>query len=604
MIVFSLLAMILSSFLSLLSLLSVAYCSGQFKVHPSSESSTYYHQRKCPLWFYYNSSTRSCQCLSDFPFSCDSSNSRAYLEESYIVTVKYNQSLVTASYWRSYILYKGENGTKPWYRLLPENISDLNDFMCGPLNRKGYLCGECIDGYGPSISIIEHPNNCYRCTDNWHGVILYLIVKLAPVTLFYIIILVFQIRMTSVPMPCFIMYSQLLSLLFSNSSGNVRDVVNQIMFTELGNLRTVSRLTLVLYGIFNLDFISHAVPPFCVNSYLRLNYRAILGYITAFYPMSLILLTWTCIELHDRNIRVIVFLWRPFHRCLVQLRRKWDTKNDLIDVFATFFLFSYVKIMYQTLLVVDTTTVATYSLSRDYSFKNYVSRVDNTIRVSTTTYITGVIFAVLIYSVANLLSVFLIILYPFGLFRKMLSTLRLNRISLMIFMEKIHCCYRDGLDGKRDMRYFSGIYFFLCIFHWVVPGLLKQDSLFDVWFMRGIFFLIAVLLIALCQPYKKMYMNVCDTLLLFHMSIICLMLSEPKNKYFVPFMQMLLLFPFSVLIFVICFRFIFETQRSLKRKRLCQTYFTCLRALCTEAVAIVRPKHPKVNNQLSTYGTV
>ena len=573
--VFGLLLMIASLFLALLSLISVASCSDQFKGHPSTSS--YYHQTQCPLWFYYDSSTRSCQCLpypllSNFPFSCDGSHLRAFIEESYILTVQYNQSLVTASYSKSFISYKGTNGTKPSYRLLPENISDLNDFMCGPLNRKGYLCSDCIDGFGPSMSIVEHPNSCYRCTDNWHGVIVFLIVKLAPVTLFYIIILVFQIRMTSAPMLCFIMYSQLLSLLFSNSSGKVRDPLSQIMFTEVGNLRTVNRVTLVLYGIFNLDFISHAVPPFCVSSYLKLNHRAILGYITAFYPMLLILITWICIELHDRNFRVIVYLWRPFHRCFVRLRRGWDTKNDLIDVFATFFLLSYIKIMYQIIVMVDTVEVATYSLSGDYSFSNYVSSLDNTIGISTTTFISGVILALLIYIAVNLLSVFLIVLYPFRIFRKMLSKLRLNGIALMIFMEKFHFCYRDGLDGKRDMRCFSGIYYLLCTFLFIVPNLLNQAFRFDFWFIRGTLFLITALVIALCRPYKKMYMNVCDTLLLFHLAIICLMLSDPKNKYFVPFMQMLLLFPFAVLIFVICSRCLFETQRSLKRKRVCQTY--------------------------------
>ena len=30
-----------------------------------------------------------------------------------------------------------------------------------------------------------------------------------------------------------------------------------------------------------------------------------------------------------------------------------------------------------------------------------------------------------------------------------------------IFVEKVHNCYRNGLDGGRDLRSFSGLYFFL-----------------------------------------------------------------------------------------------------------------------------------------------
>ena len=35
---------------------------------------------------------------------------------------------------------------------LPQNLSQLNDFMCGPLNRKGFVCSECADGFGPAVT--------------------------------------------------------------------------------------------------------------------------------------------------------------------------------------------------------------------------------------------------------------------------------------------------------------------------------------------------------------------------------------------------------------------------------------------------------------------
>ena len=69
----------------------------------------------------------------------------------------------------------------------------------------------------------------------------------------------------------------------------------------------------------------------------------ILEYFMAFYPILLIFLTWLWVELHDRNFRPLVLAWRPFHQCFVKLRREWNTKNDLIDVFITFFILSYNK---------------------------------------------------------------------------------------------------------------------------------------------------------------------------------------------------------------------------------------------------------------------
>ena len=466
--------------------------------------------------------------------------------------------------------------------------------MCGPLNRKGYLCSDCINGFGPSLSAIENPYNCFRCTNNWRGVIIYTILVLAPVTLFYLTILVFQIRMTSAPMPCFIMYSQLIILLLTYPWDSSFEVLKTID----GHLRLVTRLILAFYGIFNLDFMSNEVPPFCVSSHLSLYHRAILGYITAFYPMLLIVVTWICVELHDRNFRVIVYLWRPFHRCFVRLRRGWDTKNDLIDVFATFFLLSYMKILYQTIFLLSSNHVYTYSLNGNYSYSDHVPDVDNTISITSAQYITTVSTVALIFLLFNILPVLLLILYPFGMFRKMLSKLRLDRISLMIFIEKFHCCYRDGLDGKRDMRSFSGIYFFLFFCSVLSGGKFHHHFGFKKWFTFGLTCLIMFLLIALCRPYKKMYVNVCDTLLLFHLATIFYILSQNNIKHFVPLMQSLILFPFILLLFVICFKFMFKPCTSL--------LVMCLRKCFRNIKSRLNFYHnnAKIVQSLNSYGTI
>ena len=497
----------------------VSGLSSKFKVYErvnfslSRDSQT---NLACPLWFHYVPSKNSCRCVSFI--SCD--GMKAYVEDKHLITVKQNQSLVSVFPSKSHVVNQRINETKPGYRLLPQNISDLNHYMCGPLNRKGYLCSDCINGFGPSLSVIEDANYCFRCTDNWRGVMIYIILVFIPVTLFYLTILVFQIRMTSAPMPCFIMYSQLVVLLLSHPLDSSFEVMQTIEFTNEGHLRLVTRLILAFYGILNLDFMSNAVPPFCVSSNLSLYHRAILGYITAFYPLLLIVVTWICIELHDRNFRVIVYLWRPFHRCFVQLRRGWDTKNDLIDVFATFFLLSYVKIFYQTFILLSSSHVLTYSLNGNYLYSNHVPNVDNTISITSAQYITTFSIVALIFLLCNVLPVLLLILYPLGMFRKILSKLQLDRISLMIFMEKFQCCYRDGLDGKRDMRSFSGIYFFLFLCSVISAETFHHYFGIKKWFTFGLTFSIMVLLIALCRPYKKMYLNVCDTLLLFHLATI------------------------------------------------------------------------------------
>ena len=63
--------------------------------------------------------------------------------------------------------------------------------LWGPLNRKGYLCGECKSGYGPGPFIISCTNVCHFCQDTWHEIILYLVLEFIPITIFYLLILIF-----------------------------------------------------------------------------------------------------------------------------------------------------------------------------------------------------------------------------------------------------------------------------------------------------------------------------------------------------------------------------------------------------------------------------
>ena len=107
-----------------------------------------------------------------------------------------------------YFQLKGHNVTELGYIQLPDNMSELNDCMCGSMNRKGFLCKDCIDGFGPSVTSLWC--KCSNCTDAWYGIPLYLAVELIPITLFYMIILIFKIHLTSAPMVLFIIYHQLI----------------------------------------------------------------------------------------------------------------------------------------------------------------------------------------------------------------------------------------------------------------------------------------------------------------------------------------------------------------------------------------------------------
>ena len=326
-------------------------------------------------WFCFNSTTKTYNCLHGNNIHLKCSENGPLLKLGYCITYSEDTGLVTIAKCPYYFQTKGYNVTMitgdGYYIHLPKTLAELNDSMCRPMNRKGIVCSECIDGFGPSVNSIGY--RCANCTDDpWYKVPLFLVLLFAPITIFYLFILTFQISMMSPPTPCFIMYAQviIMSWYFVDRS-KLQSV--QAIFDDSGHLRLDAKIMFTLYGIFNLDFFCYdLLPPFCISSRLKPIHIAFFGYISVLYPVLLIFLTWLCVKLHGYNFRPIVCLWRPFHRCFVKLRRGWDNTNDIIDVFTTFFLLSYLKFLYQFQLLLTTQLL-----------RNYNSTVGSAIKVST-----------------------------------------------------------------------------------------------------------------------------------------------------------------------------------------------------------------------------
>ena len=134
----------------------------------------------------------------------------------------------------------------------------------------------------------------------------------------------------------------------------------------------------------------------------------------------------------------------------------------------------------------------------------------------------------------NILPATVLTLYPVRLFQKCLSKFKLDGLVLNTFVDKFCGCYRNGLDGGRDMRSFAGLYFIVRPMPFIAGSIVSvfMISNNDPYLPRSVIFIAISLLIALCRPYKKMYMNVLDSLLLAHLGILCHLISSyPGFQY-------------------------------------------------------------------------
>ena len=70
--------------------------------------------------------------------------------------------------------------------------NSFNEVMCGPLNRRGLLCSKCKTGYGiPVFSKLA--DECVKCGSKITSWLLYLALELIPLTLLYILVIVFKL---------------------------------------------------------------------------------------------------------------------------------------------------------------------------------------------------------------------------------------------------------------------------------------------------------------------------------------------------------------------------------------------------------------------------
>ena len=450
-------------------------------------------------------------CHSGFSGTTKCRNKEVLLRLGYCATYQKGEGVYISRC--PYYQLKGHTVSisEPGYIELPYNISELNDYMCGPMNREGFLCKDCIDGFGPSITSVGY--QCSNCTDAWYGVPLFLIVKFVPMTLFYISILLFKIHLVSPPMTFYIIYSHF--IVYEILIGRREPIEKLVAYYENN---TAFKSILLFYGIWNLDFVRYISPPFCVSSRLKPTHIEILDYFSNFYLLFLLFFTWMCIEMHGRNFRPLVWLWKPFHKCFVRFQRKWDLRNDMIDVFASLFLLFYIKLVY-----LGSVLYQRYGLDYTMKGKRQTGSVDidgYIMRQQLT------LFVIPLLTVFSLFPVLLLVLYPFKLFRRCLSRCRLEHFFVTVFVEKFHGCYRDGLNGGRDMRSFSGMKFLLMLLlstHSFVPFTKLKIS---HWVCNAFILLPIALLIALLRPYKKIYMTISDTLQISHFLVVCLLLSR------------------------------------------------------------------------------
>ena len=384
---------------------------------------------------------------------------------------------------------------------LPPNVSEMNDFMCGHFNREGQLCGTCKKGYGPALFT---DYECAECSTKNYDWALYLLLEFLPITVFYLVIVTFQISATSGPLNVFIFSAQVVASTMNASNSFSNAYATQSWFQIL------QKIIITFYDVWNLDFLHSVIPPFCLSENITTLHALALQYLPAFYPLLLIIVTYILIELHDRNVRVLVWMWRPFQRCLAPFQRslRWNPKASIVGTFATFLTLAYNKItIVSSELLIGTRVTDIHGNSSRYLL------LAPTVPYFGSEHLPFAILAIVVLSTFIALPPLLLIAYPTITFQKMLGCLKIRWQALHIFADVFQGCYKNRTDGKYDYRYFAAFYFILRII--IILLVSVFNSVIGLgWALSTAVLIIGSLLFALLRPYKKNWLNILDSIIL------------------------------------------------------------------------------------------
>ena len=494
----------------------------------------------CPVWFVCGSNN-TCECGSSENkiVKCNQDSQVAMVLDCHCVT--YNED-TRETFAGACFINCAQSPDSSFddkiYKQVVKNVSELNSQMCGS-TRAGRLCGKCRDGYYPRA--YSYDLTCIPCENgNWNWGY-FVLAAYGPLTIFYFFVLLVKLNVTSSHLQGFVILGQMVT----------SPQFAQIMIAGTQSspaVMNIMKAVITLFGIWNLDFFRAYMTKICLK--LGILQVLALDYTIAVYPLILTVISYCMIELYDRNVRILVFLWKPFRLTLMLFKQKWDVRTSIIDAFSTFFMLSYVRCLSVSFNLLMPTIV--HKLGSDKtSLALYYSGNEQYFGKSHLPY---AILALLVFLTFNIFPMAVMLLYQFRWFQNILFQLPIKHHILDTFMDTFQGCYKNGMEpGTRDCRWFSAMYLLVRVLGFLVYALSPTAVFFA---FLAMLLLIFVMVLLKVQPYRPIfahYMPVDFVLLLvlFLTAVASFNIALIKDPRYVTFcIGLALLFTFIMLLHI------------------------------------------------------
>ena len=444
-------------------------------------------QDECRPWQFRSGVSGKCKCAKSLQNLVLCQNDPYNLELFACFCMSYKNK--TGQYLVGSCQYTCQRAKGYYFDITANGSAEMNRLICDRYyHRQGQLCGSCKPGYAPPV--YSYSLNCVKCSgSHWMK---YIAVSLVPLTILYIVIIVLRLSVTSPMLNGLIIFLQL-----ALSPPHQRIIASS-------EVKIYIQVVVSLYGIWNLDFFRLVYTPFCLRPNVHTLKVLALDYLVAVYPIVLICLSYLLVSLYDHNVRIIFCLFKPIVSLFIRFRRQWNIRHSLVDAFATFLLLSYVKIL--SVSVDLLTPVVLYDQTNTPVPQLYLFNQGDMAYLSShhLPYACLAVFFLLTFTLVPMLLLFL---YPCSCFQVCLNRTGRNFHSLHTFMDTFQGHYKNGTDGTRDFRFFSGLYLLLRVLVYGSTVLTYQIS--SCAYTTAIIAVLAIS-VALARPYRRFIHNFTD----------------------------------------------------------------------------------------------
>ena len=495
-------------------------------------------EKECPPFFeWVNTSDSSgyCACDEEVPLGiqCEQRNQVSSLLPGWCTFYDSEEDII----WVSGCPFSfPKTVTKNAMFVLPAYVSELNSVVCGNLSRevKGPLCGRCTNNTGPSIYSVEV--ECVSCSPI--NILYYILLQYLPSTLIFLLVIVFRPNITSSPMATYVLFCNCTVLYCRMSIW---------LYTQRHSAITnLFKTGITLSAVWSFDALLFISPPLCISPSIKEFHIPLLEFLATIFPFLLLLLSYALMEIHAKNFKPLVVLWRWFSRVYVNFYRAWNPRSSMIQAFASLFFLSYAKLNYLIWEILEWSEAKT----KNGKEKRFMFYIDPNVPFISTTHVLLMTFSLAVAVFVFLPPLLILVVYPTSLYRKISHWISPKcRLRIKTYVETFNGSFKDGTNGNRDYRSLSGWLIFLC--GWFPLLLYSIVMIVSDNFLIGSYTIViclcaAALLCIFLKPYKDTLQNRVTAALLVNLCLL-LAVGTHNNKSAEVLMAIFMLVPHSIL---------------------------------------------------------